>query len=546
MSKTQKYQFWIDRGGTFTDVIAQHPDGYLSSHKYLSENPDLYEDAAVFAMREIMGVAGGAPFPSDQVSAIKMGTTVATNALLERDGEPTLLLITKGFKDALYIGQQHRPELFALSPKRPDPLYSEVIEVEERIGAHGDIITPLDEEACKTALQAARQHGLKSVAIIFMHGYRYPEHEKKAADIGRTLGFEQISASHEVSPLMKLVPRGDTTVADAYLSPILRRYVQQVRKAVGETPLYFMQSSGGLTSARAFHGKDAVLSGPAGGIVGAVQTGERAGTSHLIGFDMGGTSTDVSHYAGAYERVFDTSVAGVRLAVPMMDIHTVAAGGGSICRFEDGRLLVGPASAGAFPGPAAYGKGGPITVTDCNVMLGKLQPDLFPAVFGKSGKNKLDVAAAKQGFEKIATQIQEETGKHLSPEGVAEGFLAVAVEHMARAIKKVSVERGHDIKKYSLLTFGGAGGQHACLVADALGMNKAIIPPFSGVLSALGMGLAEQRSIAEKALECPLDDETSLKAAAEHVAQAAKKALAQQGVKEAEQSNHVGSVMKIV
>ncbi|NVJ70092.1 MAG: 5-oxoprolinase, partial [Alphaproteobacteria bacterium] len=465
------FEFWIDRGGTFTDVVARHPNGSLTSHKYLSENPGRYKDAAVFAMRDIMQVPEHDPFPSNKVRAIKMGTTVATNALLERDGEPTLLLITKGFRDALLIGQQHRSDLFALKPERPEPLYVQTAEVTERMTSGGDILHPLDETACKVALQQAYNQGLRSVAIVFVHAYRFPGHERKAEAIARDIGFTQVSVSHKVSPLMKLVSRGDTTVADAYLSPILKRYVDQVEEATNGCPLYFMQSNGGLAAAQSFEGKDAVLSGPAGGIVGAAKTAERAGFTKLIGFDMGGTSTDVSHYDGAYERVFDTVVAGVRMTVPMMDIHTVAAGGGSICRFEDGRFQVGPASAGAYPGPAAYGRGGPITVTDCNVMLGKLSPELFPPVFGTDGKAPLDRAATEAGFKILRDQIARETGADYTLEAIAEGFLAVAVEHMARAIKRVSVERGHDIKKYSLLTFGGAGGQHACLTADALGID---------------------------------------------------------------------------
>ncbi|UTW56372.1 hydantoinase B/oxoprolinase family protein [Kordiimonas sp. SCSIO 12610] len=534
----KKWQFWIDRGGTFTDVIARHPSGRLISYKYLSENPERYKDAAVFAMREIMQVDDNSPFPSEQVEAIKMGTTVATNALLERNGEPTLLLVTKGFKDALLIAQQHRDDLFAFKPTRPTPLYSRVEEVSERVGMDGDIITPFDEGACRQSLKSAFASGIKSVAIAFVHGYRHTDHEERAAELAREIGFTQISVSHKVSPLMKLVPRGDTTVADAYLSPILRRYVNQIKENVGDTPLYFMQSNGGLAHADTFEGKDAVLSGPAGGIVGAAKTGERADTFKLIGFDMGGTSTDVSHYGGTYERVTDTVVAGVRMTVPMMDIHTVAAGGGSICDFHDGRFRVGPASAGAFPGPAAYGRGGPITVTDCNVMLGKLNPDLFPAVFGKSGTEKLNFEATKAGFEKLQQAIQHETGNTLGLEEIAEGFLSVAIEHMARAIKRVSVERGHDIKKYALLTFGGAGGQHACLVADALGMTKVIVPPFSGVLSALGMGLADQRVIREQALECPLDAMDTLTDVSALVSNDAANGLEAQGVPLSGQTLH--------
>ena len=534
----KKWQFWIDRGGTFTDVIAKHPEGRLMSYKFLSENPGRYKDAAVFAMREIMQVDEDSPFPSGQVEAIKMGTTVATNALLERSGEPTVLLITKGFKDALLIGQQHRDDLFAVKPSRPEPLYVEVKEQTERLTVGGDVLTQFNDAECRAALTASFKAGIKSVAIAFVHGYRHTAHEEKAAAIAKEIGFTQISVSYKVSPLMKLVPRGDTTVADAYLSPILRRYVNQIKDNIGETPLYFMQSNGGLAHADTFEGKDAVLSGPAGGIVGAAKTGERANTNKLIGFDMGGTSTDVSHYGGSFERVFDTVVAGVRMTVPMMDIHTVAAGGGSICDFHDGRFRVGPASAGAFPGPAAYGRGGPITVTDCNVMLGKLKPDLFPAVFGENGTEPLNFEATKAGFKKLQKTIKVETGNYLTLEGIAEGFLSVAIEHMARAIKRVSVERGHDIKKYALLTFGGAGGQHACLVADALGMTKVIVPPFSGVLSALGMGLADQRVIKEQALECALDDATTINATSEQVSHEAQNGLAAQGVTIKEQALH--------
>lgn len=531
-----KFEFWIDRGGTFTDVVAKHPDGSLTSHKFLSESPGHYQDAAVHAMRSIMGLQAADSFPADRVAAIKMGTTVATNALLERKGEPTLLLITKGFRDALLIGQQHRQDLFALKPSRPAPLYSAVEEIEERLAADGTVITPLDEAGCREALERGRANGFKSVAIVFVHGYRHTGHEARAESLARETGYEQVSVSHQVSPLMKLVPRGDTTVADAYLSPILRRYVDQVSGAVTGVPLYFMQSNGGLAAAQAFEGKDAVLSGPAGGIVGAVRTGDRAGESKLIGFDMGGTSTDVSHYDGAFERVFDTVVAGVRMTVPMMDIHTVAAGGGSICHIKDGRFQVGPESAGAYPGPAAYGRGGPITVTDCNVMLGKLKPDLFPSVFGEDGQSPLDLDAVKAGFEAIQNQLAATGAPGLSLEDIAEGFLEVAVGHMARAIKRVSVERGHDIKKYSLLTFGGAGGQHACRVADALGVEKVIVPPFSGVLSALGMGLADQRAIADIALERPIDDMPALEAAAESVKSRAGGSLQDQGVSAARQT----------
>lgn len=530
MPTGDQWQFWIDRGGTFTDVVAQEPGGHLSSFKYLSVNPERYEDAAVFAMRETMGVDVAAPFPDQKVAAIKMGTTVATNALLEREGSKTLLLITSGFKDLLLIGQQHRQGLFDLKPSRPSPLYTSVVEVTERVHANGTVEIPIDLVRLEADLKHARQSGFESIAIAFAHSYRHPEHEIAAAKLAERIGFQQVSASHKVSPLMKLVPRGDTTVADAYLTPVLKHYVSQVRANTGQSPLYFMQSNGGLVAASAFEGKDAVLSGPAGGIVGAVRAAEREGLNRILGFDMGGTSTDVSHYAGAFERVTDTNVAGVRMTIPMMDIHTVAAGGGSICRFESGRFQVGPQSAGAHPGPACYGLGGPITITDCNVMVGKIQPDLFPTVFGPDGKQPLNAKASLSGFAHIKAEIRSQTGREMSNEEIAEGFLAVAVEHMARAIKRVSVERGHNVKDYALLTFGGAGGQHACLVADALGMEKALIPPFAGVLSALGMGLADQRAIAEKAVEASSHETNVVMAAIDDVNNLAKQQLLDQGV----------------
>ncbi len=539
-----QWQFWIDRGGTFTDVVARHPAGKLSSHKYLSVNPDIYSDAAVFAMRDIMDVPAGAPFPDAAVSSVKMGTTVATNALLERAGAKTLLLITRGFADALLIGQQHRQDLFALKPTRPLPLYGRAVEVEERIDRNGTVLKPIDTQALARDLQAAKAEGYQSVAIAFVHGYRHKAHEEIAADIAHQVGFNQISVSHKVSPLMKLVPRGDTTVADAYLSPILRGYVGDVRAATGTTPLYFMQSNGGLAAADSFHGKDAVLSGPAGGIVGAAKSATIEGFKQVIGFDMGGTSTDVSHYAGHYERVLDTAVAGVRMTVPMMDIHTVAAGGGSVCRFEAGRFQVGPQSAGARPGPACYGRGGPVTVTDCNLILGKIQPHLFPAVFGDAGREPLDASASHQGVQAIADEIHRATGTAMSVEKVAEGFISVAVEHMARAIKRVSVERGHNIKDYALLTFGGAGGQHACLVADALGIERVLVPPFAGVLSALGMGLADQRSLAESSVEVPVSNHTSIKRAINGVTAQARHSLEKQGVGAGEHQTEISLRIK--
>jgi 5-oxoprolinase (ATP-hydrolysing) len=510
MAKPQ-WEFWVDRGGTFTDVVARDPSGRLFTHKLLSENPERYRDAAVQGIREALGLSAGDTIPDGAIRAVKMGTTVATNALLERKGERTLLLITAGFGDLLRIGYQTRPRLFDLEIQRPDLLYERAAEVQERLDAEGVVLTPMDETSLRAALTAAHADGISAVAIAFLHAYLNPEHEARAAEIARETGFTQVSASHQVSRLAKLVGRGDTTVVDAYLSPILRRYVDQVADALdlGRAcdKLLFMQSNGGLTDARLFQGKDAILSGPAGGIVGMVRTGEAAGYSRLIGFDMGGTSTDVSHYAGTYERSFETEVAGVRMRAPMMDIHTVAAGGGSICTFRDGRYQVGPESAGANPGPAAYRRGGPLTVTDCNVMLGKLNPAHFPAVFGPGGDEELDAQVVRGKFASLAAEIAAETGEAPRlPEEVAEGFLRIAVDNMANAIKKISVQRGHDVTKYTLQCFGGAGGQHACLVADALGMRRVFLHPFAGVLSAYGMGLAEIRALREAQFDAPLHE----------------------------------------
>ena len=528
------WDFWIDRGGTFTDVVGRDPEGRLHSHKLLSNNPERYRDAAEQGIRDLLALAPGAAIPEGAIGAVKMGTTVATNALLERKGEAVLLLITQGFRDLLRIGYQARPDLFALNIARPDVLYDRVAEVAERLDASGQVVTPLDEAAVRRDLQAGFDSGLRAVAIAFLHGYLNPEHEMRVAQIARDIGFTQVSVSHEVSRLAKLVSRGDTTVVDAYLSPILRRYVDQVAEALSLghacEKLLFMQSSGGLTDAALFQGRDAILSGPAGGIVGMVRTGEAAGFDRLIGFDMGGTSTDVSHYAGQYERSFETEVAGVRMRAPMMDIHTVAAGGGSVCTFRDGRFQVGPESAGADPGPACYRRGGPLTVTDCNVFLGKLSPDHFPPVFGPDGNQPLDVEASRRGFEALTQEINRASGQQLSPQEVAEGFLRIAVDNMANAIKKISVERGHDVSGYTLQCFGGAGGQHACLVADALGMSRVLIHPFAGVLSAYGMGLAEIRSLREAQADCPLGDLAQVRALADQLAQAAREEVAAQGV----------------
>ena len=501
-----KWQFWIDRGGTFTDVVAKKPDGELITHKLLSENPEAYRDAAVQGIRDLLGVAKDAPIPAGQIDAVKMGTTVATNALLERKGDRTLLVTTDGFRDQLRIGYQARPDLFAREIVLPEMLYESVVEVPERVLADGTIETPLDLDAALTLLQKAFSKGIRAVAVVFMHGYRFPDHELKVAELARKIGFTQVSTSYETSPLMKFVSRGDTTVVDAYLSPLLRRYVDQVASELGNTRLMFMQSNGGLTDANLFQGKDAILSGPAGGIVGAVETAAQAGFDRIISFDMGGTSTDVAHYDGEYERAFETLVAGVRMRAPMMMIHTVAAGGGSVCFFDGSRYRVGPESAGANPGPACYRRGGPLTVTDCNVMLGKLQPDFFPNVFGPNQDEPLDADIVRQKFEALAQEIQTTTGDHRSPVEVADGYLKIAVENMANAIKKISVQRGYDVTGYTLNCFGGAGGQHACLVADALGMTKVLIHPFAGVLSAYGMGLADIRSLRERAVEAILED----------------------------------------
>jgi 5-oxoprolinase (ATP-hydrolysing) len=494
----RRWQFWIDRGGTFTDVVGRRPDGSLVTHKLLSDHPERYADAAVAGIRHLLGLAPGEPITADRVDCVKMGTTVATNALLERKGEPTLLVTTRGFRDALRIAYQSRPRLFERHIVLPELLYSAVIEAGERVAADGAVLEPLAEIDLQAALQSAFDQGLRSVAIVFMHGWRFTDHERAAARIARATGFTQISTSHQTSPLMKLVSRGDTTVVDAYLSPILRRYVDQVAAEMPGVRLFFMQSSGGLADAHAFQGKDAVLSGPAGGIVGMARTAALAGHQQVIGFDMGGTSTDVSHYAGAFEREFETQVAGVRMRAPMMGIHTVAAGGGSILAFDGQRFRVGPQSAGANPGPASYRRGGPLTVTDANVLLGKIQPRHFPHVFGPAGNEALSLAVVQQRFADLAAQ----TGR--SAEHVAEGFIAIAVQQMANAIKKISVARGYDVTRYTLQCFGGAGGQHACLVADALGMSSVFVHPMAGVLSAYGMGLADQSVMREQALELPL------------------------------------------
>ncbi|HAE54586.1 MAG TPA: 5-oxoprolinase, partial [Acidimicrobiaceae bacterium] len=509
---TNGWNFWIDRGGTFTDIVGRTPDGTLVTHKLLSDNLRHYPDAAVQGIRDLLDLNDDQAIPLDQIDTVKMGTTVATNALLERQGEPTLFVTTAGFADVLRIGYQTRPDLFALDIDLPEMLYTDVLEIKERVNADGDVLVELDEQAARQGLQQARTNGFNSVAIVLLHGYRHTDHESRLAHIARELGFEQISVSHEVSALMKIVPRGDTTVVDAYLSPILSRYVAQVDEQLRHDQhsprLMFMQSNGGLTDAYAFQGKDALLSGPAGGVVGMVRTAENADLHKLIGFDMGGTSTDVSHYAGEFERAYETEVAGIRVRSPMMDIHTVAAGGGSILHFDGSRLRVGPDSAGADPGPASYGNDGPLAITDCNVILGKLRPEFFPSVFGTDGQQPLDLEATTTAFQALAKQISAETGTPQTETTVAQGFLDVAADNMANAIKKISIERGHDVSDYALVCFGGAGGQHACMVADRLGIENIYVHPHAGVLSALGIGLADIRNIRDRAVEQELSPET--------------------------------------
>ena len=537
--KNTKWQFWIDRGGTFTDIIGRNPAGKIITHKLLSENARQYQDAAIQGIRDLLRLKEGDVIPIDNIESIKMGTTVATNALLERKGENTLLAITSGFADILRIGYQQRPKLFSLDINLPDMLYSKIIEIEERVDVNGKILTKLDTLKSEKLLKSAFNEGYKSIAIVLLHGYRYQDHENKLKLIAKEIGFKQISVSHNVSPLMKIIPRGDTTVVDAYLSPILRRYVAQVKNALGSDKndsgkLKFMQSNGGLTDANYFQGKDAILSGPAGGVVGMVKTGEKVGLNKLIGFDMGGTSTDVCHYNGEYERTLETEVAGVRLRSPMMLINTVAAGGGSILHFDGSRYRVGPDSAGANPGPACYRNGGPLTVTDCNVMIGKLSPDFFPKVFGPNANQKLDSRIVFKKFKALAKEISLSTNKLISPEEVAEGFLSIAVESMANAIKKISVQRGYDVSDYALSCFGGAGGQHACLVADSLGIKQIHLHQYAGVLSAYGIGLADSSTINDLAVELALDEEiiNSLSISFKELENSGKKELISQNLNE--------------
>ncbi|MGW2487469.1 hydantoinase B/oxoprolinase family protein [Streptomyces sp. NPDC001606] len=493
------WQFWVDRGGTFTDVVARRPDGRLLTHKLLSDNPARYADAAVAGVRALLD---GSPEP---VEAVRMGTTVATNALLERTGARTLLIVTRGFRDALRIAYQNRPQIFARRIELPELLHERVIEVDERVAADGTVLRAPDLDALAGPLRQAYDDGIRAVAVVCLHSHLYPGHERAVGELAARTGFPQISLSSEVSPLMKVVPRGDTAVVDAYLSPVLRRYVRQVADELHGVRLMFMQSNGGLTEAGRFRGKDAILSGPAGGIVGMARMSQRAGFDRVIGFDMGGTSTDVSHFAGAYERVFTTQIAGVRLRAPMLDIHTVAAGGGSVLHFDGSRYRVGPDSAGADPGPACYRAGGPLTVTDANVMLGRIQAAHFPAVFGPGGDQPLDTALVRDRFAALADDIHRQTGDDRTPEQVAEGYLQIAVANIANAVKRISVQKGHDITRYALTTFGGAGGQHACRVAESLGIRTVLVPPMAGVLSALGIGLADTTAMREQSVEAPLE-----------------------------------------
>jgi 5-oxoprolinase (ATP-hydrolysing) len=526
------WQFWVDRGGTFTDIVARRPDGRLLTHKLLSENPVRYRDAAVAGIRALLRITEDVPLPVARVDAVRMGTTVATNALLERKGERTLLVITRGFGDALRIAYQNRPRIFDRHIVLPELLYERVVEVDERIMADGTVLRAPDLEALSAKMRQAHGDGIRAVAVVCLHSYLYPAHEREIGKLAEQIGFAHISLSSDVSPLMKLVPRGDTTVVDAYLSPVLRRYVDSVAEQMLGVRLMFMQSNGGLAEAGHFRGKDAILSGPAGGIVGMVRMSALAGFDHVIGFDMGGTSTDVSHYAGEYERVFTTQVAGVRLRAPMLAIHTVAAGGGSILHFDGSRYRVGPDSAGADPGPACYRGGGPLTVTDANVMLGRIQPAHFPAVFGPGGDQPLDDEIVRHAFTGLAVDIRAQTGDERPPEQVAEGFLQIAVANMANAVKKISVQQGHDVTRYVLTTFGGAGGQHACAVADALGIRTVLVPPMAGVLSALGIGLADTTAMREQSVEIRLESAAleRLAAVADSLEQKARTELLDEGI----------------
>ena len=508
MNSSTQWQFYIDRGGTFTDVVAKTSDNKIIVHKLLSENPEQYQDAPLQGIRDLMGILKNEPIPTEQIEVVKMGTTVATNALLERKGDRVVLLITKGFKDALRIGYQNRPDIFAHKIVLPSMLYETVIEIDERYDAHGNELKPVEELQVRQDLQAIFDTGIKSCAIVLMHGYRYIQHELQVAEIAKQIGFTQISISHQVSASIKLVSRGDTTVVDGYLTPILRRYVERIANELPNTELMFMKSDGGLVEARNFQGKDSILSGPAGGIVGAVKTSQRAGFDKIVTFDMGGTSTDVAHYAGEYERELDSEIAGARMRVPVLSIHTIAAGGGSILSFNGMSYRVGPESGGAFPGPACYRRGGELTLTDANVILGKIHPHYFPAVFGRSADQLLDKEIVVTKFKQLTETINIATGNNSTPEQVASGFMAIAVENMANAVKKISLQKGYDVTQYTLCCFGGAGAQVACLIADTLGMTKIFIHPYAGVLSAYGIGLADLSTTEVESVEMTLTKDT--------------------------------------
>ena len=530
------WHFWIDRGGTFTDIVARTPDGDLVHHKLLSENPRAYRDAAVAGIRGLMGLGLDQPVPIQAIDSIKMGTTVATNALLERKGERVALITNQGHEDFLRIGYQTRTELFNRHIIRPELLYEEVHGVPGRMSAQGEELEALDEETARRVLAEIKARGIDALAIVFLHNFRYPQHEQRVAQIAREIGFSQVSTSHETSGLIKFISRGDTTVMDAYLSPILSRYVKglvyELGAINGSPKLMFMMSSGGLTDAGFFKGKDAILSGPAGGVIGSVQTSVSAGCEEVIGFDMGGTSTDVSHYAGQLERTFETQVAGVRVRSPMMQIHTIAAGGGSLLTFDGARFRVGPESAGANPGPMCYRNQGPLALTDANLMLGKLLPERFPKIFGPDQSQAIDAESVRRAFTELADQV----GDGRSPEQVAEGFVRIAVENMANAIKKISTQKGYDVTRYTLNCFGGAGGQHACLVADALGVRQVLLHPLAGVLSAYGMGLAEVRAHRELAIEAPFesDFDQHLQAPFDALLRATSEELLEQGIQASE------------
>ena len=507
MTSKEQWQFYIDRGGTFTDIVAKTPHNEIILAKLLSENPEQYQDAPIQGIRDLMGIPQNQPIPTEQIEVVKMGTTVATNALLERKGDRVVLLITKGFKDALRIGYQNRPDIFAREIILPSMLYETVVEIDARYDAQGNELKSVDLPRVRQDLEVVYEQGIRCCAIILMHGYRYTKHELQVAKLAEEVGFKQISVSHQVSPLMKLVSRGDTTVVDAYLTPILRRYIDRIAEQLPDTQLMFMKSDGGLVNADNFQGKDSILSGPAGGIVGAVKTSQRAGFERIVTFDMGGTSTDVAHYAGEYERELDSEIAGARMRVPVLAIHTIAAGGGSILTFDGASYRVGPESGGSNPGPACYRRRGDLTITDANVMLGKIQPQYFPAVFGRDANQPLDREVVLTKFKQLTTKINTATGNHVTPEQVAFGFMAIAVNNMANAIKKISLQRGYDVTRYTLCCFGGAAGQVACMVADNLGISKIFIHPYAGVLSAYGIGLADIRSTKVESVEETLTPE---------------------------------------